>query len=90
VEKPTAETKTLFVRELLADCQGESARKCMQTRGSESDEWTFFYANIDGFEYAPGHRYELRVEVTSQPNPPSDSSSLRYRLLEIVSKKKIP
>lgn len=87
---PSAEQQTLFVREMLADCEGESPRKCMQTRSNESEDWSYFYDSIEGFEYEPSFRYELRVEVTARPNAPADSSSLRYKLLEVVSKKKIP
>jgi hypothetical protein len=88
--KPRVEQKTLFVREVLADCEGESPRKCMQTRSTESEDWTYFYDSIEGFEYEASYRYELKVEVTTEPNPPADGSSLRFRLLEVVSKKKIP
>ncbi len=80
--------ETLFVREGLVDCQGEGAQKCMQVRGSESEEWRSFYASIEGFVHEPSHAYELRVEVTRVPNAPADAPSLRYRLLEVVSKRK--
>jgi uncharacterized protein DUF4377 len=81
--------ETLFVREGLVDCQGEAAQKCLQVRGSESEEWRSFYASIEGFEHDPSHAYELRVEVTKVPNAPADAPSLRYRLLEVVSKRKV-
>lgn len=80
--------ETLFVREGLVDCQGEAAQKCLQVRGSESEEWRSFYASIEGFEHDPSHAYELRVEVTKVQNAPADAPSLRYRLLEVVSKRK--
>lgn len=81
--------ETLFVREGLVDCQGEAAQKCLQVRGSESEEWRNFYTSIEGFEHDPSHAYELRVEVTKVPNAPADAPSLRYRLLEVVSKRKV-
>jgi hypothetical protein len=86
---PNASEKTLFVRESLADCQGEGPMKCLQVREKESDEWTFFYDRIEGFEHQEGYRYELRVEVTPRSNAPADASSLRYRLVKVVAKEQV-
>lgn len=82
--------QTLFVREQLADCQGEAPMKCLQVREAETEEWRNLYAPIEGFEHEPGHAYELRVEVTEVAKPPADGSSLRFRLLEVISKQKKP
>lgn len=81
--------ETLFVSEVLVDCQGESAQKCLQVRGSDGEAWRNFYAPIEGFEHEASHTYELRVEVTKVANAPADAPSLRYRLLEVVSKRKV-
>lgn len=81
--------KTLFVKEALVDCEGEGPMKCMQVRESDKADWTLFYGKIEGFNYEESYRYEIRVEVTSRGNSPADSSSLRYRLVEVVSKKKV-
>jgi hypothetical protein len=80
--------QTLFVRDQRVACQGEVPMQCLQVRNSEAEEWRNFYASIEGFNYEDAHAYELRVEVTRLPNPPMDASSLRYRLLEIVTKRK--
>ena len=80
--------QTLFVREQLADCQGEAPRKCLQVRAAPTEDWRNLYAPIEGFDYEPAHAYELRVEVSQVAKPPADASSLRYRLLEVVSKQK--
>jgi hypothetical protein len=92
-EEPAApagtKKKRLFVRETLADCTGEVPKKCMQVRESPADEWTFFYSTIEGFTYEENYAYELRVAVTDNPNPPADSSSLKYRLIDVVSKTKV-
>ncbi len=81
--------ETLFVREQLADCQDEGARKCLQVREAEADEWRNFYGSIEGFDYDESYAYELRVEVASEPNPPADGASLRYRLLEVIAKRQV-
>jgi hypothetical protein len=79
----------LFVADKLADCQGEGARKCLRVRSTPSEEWRNFFGVIDGFDYEPSYTYELRVDVTQLANPPQDAPSLRYRLLEVVSKQKV-
>ena len=81
--------QTLFVRERRSDCEGEGTRKCLQVREAESAEWRNLYASIEGFAYEEAHAYELRVEVTQIPHPQADGTSLRYRLLEVVSKRKV-
>ena len=80
---------TLFVREQRVECQGEGARRCLQVRESESDPWRNLYATIEGFDYEESNAYQLRVEVTQASRPPADAASLRYRLLEVVNKRKV-
>lgn len=87
---PKTSIKTLYVRDVLADCEGESPRKCMQVRETPEGEWTFFYDSIEGFDYEETYQYELRVEVKPVADPPADGSSLRYRLVQVVSKTKVP
>ena len=88
---PTASPRgeTLFVREKRADCVGEGPMTCLQVRASETAEWTLLYQPIEGFTYEEGTAYELRIERKPKPNAPADGSSLRYRLVEIVSQRKV-
>ena len=76
----------MFVGAELADCEGEAPMKCMRVRESQDAEWTYFYDQIEGFTHESGTHYELKVEVTKVDDPPQDGSSLRYKLVEIVSK----
>ena len=46
---------------------------------------TFFYNQIEGFDYIPGYEYELLVNVEEVANPPAGGSSLKYTLIEEVS-----
>ncbi len=80
---------TLFVHEHRVDCHGEAPQKCLQIREKPTEEWSYFYDSIAGFEYEESYRYELRVSVSTDANPPADSSSLSYRLVEIVSKQQV-
>ena len=85
-EAPVVET--LFVRDTRADCQAEGVQQCLQVRSSEQEDWRNFFGSIEGFQYEPQHAYELRVAVSPVANAPADAPALRYRLLEVVSKRK--
>ena len=81
-----ADSEILIVDSELADCYGLVPQKCMKTRSDENADWELFYDQIEGFEYVAGYRYKLRVEITELENVPSDASSLRYKLIEVVEK----
>lgn len=81
-------TETLYVNNKLVDCVGVAPQKCMQVRTSPKGEWTLFYSGIDGFDYEPGYKYKLKVNITKVKNPPADASSLNYKLVKVLSKKK--
>jgi hypothetical protein len=63
--------------------------KCMQVRDSEQGGWRLFYGTIDGFSHEDSYTYELRVQPEVQGSPPMDAPAKRYRLIEVVSKKKV-
>ena len=81
--------RTLIVAPEQVDCVGFRPRKCLQVKENATDEWTYFYSYIDGFNYEPGYEYVLRVETKKRKNPPADAPSVKYTLLEQVSKTKM-
>ena len=78
--------KTLYVGPYQVDCVGVAPQKCLLVREKPTDDWTYFYDQIQGFEYEPGFEYELRIMEERVENPPADASSLRWTLLEVVAK----
>lgn len=44
---------------------------------------------IEGFTYVTGNHYVLKVRKYKIDNPPMDASSVGYRLIRVVSEKKI-
>lgn len=48
--------------------------------------WRAVYSGIEGFDYEPGYEYRLRIMATQLSDPPQDGSSVRYTLLEQLSK----
>ncbi|WP_082376990.1 DUF4377 domain-containing protein [Chryseobacterium indologenes] len=90
-KKNTANTgeKTLIVGSQTVDCSAGAGRmKCMQVKEDASGSWTNFYSQIEGFTYEPGYEYVLKVKTEKIANPPADASSIKYTLIEQVSKTK--
>ena len=80
------EIVTLYVGPEQVDCVGVAPQTCLLVRESTEVDYSYFYDNIEGFEYEPGYNYELRVNKTPVENPPADGSSIRWTLIEVVGK----
>ena len=80
--------KTFIVGPQTVDCTGVTPMKCLQVKEKESDSWENFYSNIEGFTYEPGFEYVLKVKTEKIANPPADGSSIKYTLVNQVSKTK--
>lgn len=82
--------KTFWINSAKLPCQGVGPMSCLQVQDGEKIEegrWQNFFSNIEGFEYEPGNIYRIVVAVEQLPPPiPADASSLRYRLVKVISK----
>lgn len=84
---PEGTEKTVYVAPTLADCVGVGPQQCMQVSETGPEgPFTLFYDQIEGFEYEEGFSYELVVSEETVENPPADGSSIRWVLVEEVSK----
>ncbi len=54
-----------------------------------TENWSYFYSNIEGFDYKSGFIYKLSVEKQKISNPPEDSSSIKYILRKVISKVRV-
>jgi heat shock protein HslJ len=87
--KPTE--KTIFISSETQPCN-EGIRKmdCMQVKWNKSDkEYELFYDEIEGFNYEAGNEYELLITEEKLVNPPADASSVKYKLVKVVSKTQV-
>ncbi|WP_163516141.1 DUF4377 domain-containing protein [Gelidibacter japonicus] len=82
--------KVILIASTKADCTGISPQKCLQIKEEGETNWTYFYSNIEGFDYVEGFYYRLKVSVSEIENPPAGGSSLKYRLIEVLEKSKAP
>ena len=55
-------------------------------KANDDTSWRAVYAGIEGFDYEPGYEYKLRIKARELAEPPQDAPSMRYSLLELVSK----
>lgn len=78
--------ETLYINSQLVDCVGVGPMQCMQVRSDKQQPWTFFYQQIEGFQFEPGYQYQLSVSKEQLTDVPADASSLRYQLIKVVSK----
>ena len=79
----------LKIKENKVPCTGVAPTECFLVQEGKSKEWTYFYDNIQGFNYEPGFTYKLKVEKNKKSgNLPADASAFEYKLKKVVSKKK--
>ncbi len=92
VNEDTQEVK-LRVNSYTVSCTGEMEGTCLLVQEEDqigTDEWEYFYFedSIINFDYEPGYIYDLIVKKTTVSDPPADGSSVKYELLQILSKEK--
>lgn len=80
----------LEIKENKVPCTGVAPMECLQVKEEKNKEWTYFYENIQGFNYEPGFTYKLKVEKNKKlGNLPADASAFEYKLKKVISKKKV-
>lgn len=80
--------ETFTIASHREDCTGVVKMKCLLVKKGDGTEWEFFYSPIEGFNYEEGFEYKLEVRTEEIENPPADSSSVRYILVNEISKEK--
>lgn len=79
-------TVKMTIASQQGDCIGVAPQKCLLVKKDSEANWTFFYNQIEGFDYKEGFEYVLEVKEEKVENPPADASSLRYILVKELSK----
>ena len=84
------EEKTVYVGSYTVECEGEGSQMCLLVKENPTDKYTFFYDQIEGFDYEEGYDYVLTVKEEPVDNPPAGGSSIKWVLVEVVSKTQAP
>ena len=67
-------------------CQGFIEQQCYLEFNTESQEWEFFYENIQGFDFEPGYIYTLKVRLEDRGTEIQDVGRYAYHLVEVLGK----
>lgn len=67
------------------DMEGIPSEGMMVKEDGKKDWNPMYLWEIEGFEYVRGFEYHLKVEKTHLVDPPQDASSVKYKLIEILS-----
>ena len=87
---PTIE-HVYWINSARVDCQGVTPQTCYLVKKAanvEDGEWTYFYSQIEGFDFEPGNIYKLLVNEEQLPPEmaPADASSIKYTLVKVLEK----
>ncbi len=92
-EKEEATEIVLRIKNTKVNCSGyEGQTECyLVQQGSliGTEDWEYFYEQIEGFEYSAGYIYELLVKKIEVDDPPTDAPNVKYFLLKRLSKERV-
>ena len=90
IETETEIEGTLFrVNSYTESCQGFILQECLLIQRGEAigtQDWTYLYEGINGFDFVPGFIYTLDVKITERNPPPQDVGKYEYTLIKIIEK----
>lgn len=85
----TKDTVKMTVASEKRMAMGVAPMEVLQVKEGDDTNWSFFYSNIEGFNYEPGYEYVLEVKKETLSNPiPADASAIKYILVKEISKTK--
>lgn len=83
------EKKLLVAAETKNCSAGVLQKECLQVKYDANEKnWELFYEPIEGFKHENGYEYELLVLDERVDNPAADGSSIRYKLIKELSRRK--
>lgn len=80
------DTEKIVIASRQGDCVGVMPQKCLLIKEKGSEDWTFFYDNIEGFNYEPGYEYVIEIKRDTIEAVAADRSSIKYVFVKEVSK----
>jgi len=82
------QNETIVVASQQAECVGVGLQKCFLIKEGDSEDWSFWYSGIEGFNYEPGYEYVIEIKKDTVATPPMDASTIKYIFMKEVSKTK--
>ena len=84
--KRTTKPIEVIVASYKVKCAALTEQNCFLIKLKPEDEWTYYYNDLDGFDYEEGFEYVLSVKKIRGSNTITDASDFKYELLEVISK----
>ncbi len=85
----TKDTVKMTVASEKRMAMGVAPMEVLQVKEGDDKDWSFFYSNIEGFNYEAGYEYVLEVKKENVSSPtPADASTIKYILVKEISKTK--
>ncbi len=81
----TGAIEFLRIKHHMVECEGHQVSHCLLAQKEGSDEWTYFYDHIEGFDYQWGVDYEILIQVQEMDLGLADTSNQKYALLEVIT-----
>ena len=75
----------LRIKHFMVECEGYQVSHCFLAQKEGSNEWTYFYDRIQGFDYKWGTDYEILVQIQDTGEGLADVTAPRYSLLEVIT-----
>ena len=82
--------ETFIIGPHTETCIGFIEQQCYLEFNEESQEWEFFYEDIQGFDFTPGYIYKLKVRLEDRGTEIQDVGRYAYHLVEVISKTEAP
>lgn len=82
----TTKTEKLTISSVQPECTVVGPQKCLLVKEEGQTNWTFFYDNIEGFNYEPGYEYVIEIKKEKKAKRPNNASSIRYIFVKEISK----
>ncbi len=90
IKKEESYVFEMRLKDTKANCWGpECQTECYLVQEGDmigSQEWRYFYDQIEGFTYEKGNRYSLIVRRDRLHHQLMDTSHFKYTLIEVLTK----
>lgn len=82
-------TEVITIGPYIQTCQGFIEQECFLIYNDDLQTWELFYESIEGFDFAEGFIYTLKVRLVDRGADIQDVGRYAYHLVEVLSKEEV-
>ena len=83
------QTQVITIGPYIQTCQGFIEQECFLIYNDDLQTWELFYESIEGFDFAEGFIYTLKVRLVDREADIQDVGRYAYHLVEVLSKEEV-